>query len=672
MRFWPFLRPKDDLAAASPIRVALMLVILIGLPTVLLVSANLRELARDRATVRASLADAHRTQAAALAADIAAQLRRRLARLHVPENPQEAAHLAGELNEDRPFIKQAFWIDRSARLNGQEILPAPSTVAKLPRPVGAGNSSAAEEALRDGTRAELTLHDLAAAQADYQQALLDTARPGLRARAAFSLGRLAEHSGHPTRAAAYYRAADQILGNGRDEDGVPYGLLADIRLAAMAPDPAFVSEVHSRLDQALSADEAAAYGAYLDRAVASSLVTLARQTAAGSASASASAPTSAEVLRKTLWPRVRGQYLSEPRWIRVDGPDGPRLYGVAGTPSDGYVGFQVDLKAIATDYVPRWARRVSLDPTSEATFRVLAGRAPNSVEVRLEPPFDFARASIQLRENLVEQRLHAQFQRSVAGLALVLLVIGAGGWALYRGITRELGFARMQAAFVAGVSHELKTPLTAIKMYADLLALGLARDPSAAARTLVAEGDRLARLIDRVLDFAQIQRGAKTYNVVPVDPESLLQETLAILEPSIQEGGFAVEVAIEPDLPAVRADRDAFLQVMLNLVGNALKYSGASRALSIRLNAERDPSEGENGSPTAVRIEIEDHGVGIPKREHARIFRPFYRIGPADGPAGSGLGLALVKEYVVAHDGEIHVSSEAGQGSTFTVVWPVF
>lgn len=674
MRLWPLFRPKGELSGAtSPMRVALMLVLLIGLPTVLLVSADLRELGRDRATVRASLAEAHRTQAAALAADISAQLRRRLARLHVPDDRREAARLAGELNEDKPFVKDAFWIDREARLNGRETLPAPSTIADLPLPVGGGDPVAAEMALRDGTRAELALHDDATAQADYRQALLLSSQVGMRAHAAFALGRLAEHTGHPRLAASYYRAADQLLGDGRDEDGVPYGLLADLRLAALEPDPETVADLKARLDQALSAQEAAAYDQYLDRAVASSEATLARQALLASASATASAPSLASMLKETLWPHVRGRDLSEPRWIRLDGPDGPELYGVAGTPKDGYVGFQVDLKAIATDYVPRWAQRVSLDPTSEATFRVLAGRAPNSVEVRLEPPFDFARASIQLRENLVEQRLHAQFLRSLAAMGLILVVVCAGGWALYRGITRELGFARMQAAFVAGVSHELKTPLTSIKMYADLLALGMAKDPSAAARTLVAEGDRLARLIDRVLDFARIQRGAKTYNPVRLDALEVVNETLEILDPTISEGGFEITVESSPTLPPVRADRDAILQVLLNLVGNALKYSGTSRRLDIRLSAQAPREGGHEGRrPPAVRIEIQDYGLGIPKREHGRIFRPFHRVGPADGPGGSGLGLALVREYVSAHDGEILVDSEPGRGSTFTVIWPAF
>jgi len=676
------LKPTHSLTGPA-VRVAAMLVVLVGLPTALLVAADLRELNRDRAFVRTTLREAHRSQAAALAADIASQLRRRLARLHAPVDSADAARTASSLAEEKPFVRNPFYIDPDARLNGMISLPAPGRVADLPNPVGGGDPVAADMALREGARAEFALHDRPGAVAAYRRALLLGSEPGSRAHAAFALGRLAEKSGKPSEAAPYYRAASQILGDGRDVRGIPYGLIADLRLAAIAPDTGFVSSLRSRLAVALTPDESAAFGSYLDRHLAGRAPAGSQPQAvlpaasgdqvpisyfAGGTASSSQVPRKqpqaiAVLIQERLWPLIRGKEFADPAWVRVAGPAGPMLFGVAGSPRRGYVGFQADFDEIAATYVPRWAQRVGLDPAADATFLPGGQAASGSLEAALEVPFEFARVAIRLKDDAVDARLQAQSRRSLLALGLLLAAIGAGAWALYRGITRELAFARMQAAFVAGVSHELKTPLTAIKMYADLLALGLAKDPEAATRTLVAEGDRLNRLIDRVLDFARIQRGTKTYNAVRVDVPEVVAEALAILDPSVQEGGFAITRTSEDGVPAVRADRDALLQVVLNLVSNAMKYSGEAREIGVAVRRSGDKH---------VAIAVSDKGIGISRRNQARIFEPFQRAVPADGPAGSGLGLALVREYVAAHGGEVQVTSEVGAGSTFTVLWPAW
>lgn len=721
------------------VRVAAMLVVLVGLPTALLVAADLRELNRDRAFVRTTLREAHRSQAAALAADVSSQLRRRLARLHAPGDSQEAARIATALAEERPFVRDPFWIDPDARLNGAISLPAPGKVADLPTPVGGGDPEAAEAELRSAARAEFGERDRAAASAAYRRALLLAADPGIRAHAAFALGRLAEKAGKPAEAAPYYRAASQILGDGRDGRGIPFGIIADLRLAAIAPDPTFVATLRSRMAVALGADESTAFGSYLDRHLAMrgasgptpapALLPVASggagpevadsYFAGGTASSSAEigprtaiqhpgpqegrpdapgvrnpkqqigslaspggrnpglqattwTPDTVALVQDRLWPLIRGKDFADPAWVRVAGPRGPVLFGVAGSARNGYVGFRADFDGIASTYVPRWAQKVGLDTAARASLELEDSGPPASASLAaaLEAPFEFARASIELKEDAVDARLQAQSRRSLVALGLLLAAIGAGAWALYRGITRELAFARMQAAFVAGVSHELKTPLTAIKMYADLLALGMAKDPEAATRTLVAEGDRLTRLIDRVLDFARIQRGTKTYNATRVEVGEVVAEALAILDPSIQEGGFRIAVQVEDGVPPVKADRDAILQVLLNLLSNAMKYSGEARDIKVAIRKSSGKVPGDR--PGAVAIVVQDHGIGISRRDLGRIFEPFQRAVPTNGPGGSGLGLALVKEYVGAHGGEIKVESEEGAGSTFTVVWPAW
>jgi signal transduction histidine kinase len=236
-------------------------------------------------------------------------------------------------------------------------------------------------------------------------------------------------------------------------------------------------------------------------------------------------------------------------------------------------------------------------------------------------------------------------------------------WRLLR---RETEMARLKSDFVANVSHDLKTPLSVIRMFGETLELGRVTDDTRRReyyRVITRESERLSRLIDNVLDFSRIEGGRRRYERVPTAVEPLVRDTLEAFAYPLEQQGFKVEVTVAADLPEVPMDADAVGQALANLVDNAVKYSGPERVVTI--DARRDGDR--------LALSVADRGVGIPAAEHGRIFEKFYRVGQSEtqGRRGSGVGLALVRHVVQAHGGEVTVQSTPGRGSRFTLWLPL-
>jgi signal transduction histidine kinase len=248
-------------------------------------------------------------------------------------------------------------------------------------------------------------------------------------------------------------------------------------------------------------------------------------------------------------------------------------------------------------------------------------------------------------------------------LLLVVIVLSLG--ASYRVLRRESEMARLKSDFVANVSHDLKTPLSLIRMFAETLELGRVTDEPKRREyygVITRESERLTRLIDNVLDFSRIESGRQRYDIAPCAVEPLVHEVLDAFRYPLADRGFKVDLAIEPDLPEVPLDAAAIKQALANLVDNAIKYSGERRRLAV--TARRDGGD--------VCIEVADDGIGIHPSERERIFEKFYRIGRSEtqGRRGSGVGLALVKHIAEAHGGHVSVESRPGEGSRFTLHLP--
>jgi len=255
-----------------------------------------------------------------------------------------------------------------------------------------------------------------------------------------------------------------------------------------------------------------------------------------------------------------------------------------------------------------------------------------------------------------------------AGLVLLVGLTTAAAYLLWRDVRRELALGAVRAEFVSSVSHELRTPLTAIRMYADTLLTHRGLDDqvrNSYLSTIVGESERLTRLLNNVLDFARIERNAKMYTMRRVDLAQIVRDAARMMAHPLAEQGFTLTLqgASADASVAVVADADAIAQAVLNLIVNAMKYSGDARTIALTL----DVSDGE------ATIAVTDQGIGIPTDECERIFERFYRVASRDGTSqpGAGLGLTIVRHAVLAHGGRIVVRSALGEGSTFAMHLPL-
>jgi signal transduction histidine kinase len=224
--------------------------------------------------------------------------------------------------------------------------------------------------------------------------------------------------------------------------------------------------------------------------------------------------------------------------------------------------------------------------------------------------------------------------------ALLLTAVVAGLAAIYRMVAVVVGYAERRSNFVAAVSHELKTPLTAIRMYGEMLRDGIV--PSEAKRAeyyrhITAESERLSRLIDNVLEFSRLEKGNRTVHLVSGAVAPVVREAAELLRPHLEGAGFRLVVDCDEQVAPVEHDRDAFIQVLCNLGDNAVKYAAGSMRRDVELRCRQDKD--------AVVISVRDYGPGVPPRHLDKIFEPFYRREDelTRRTKGTGLGLALVR-----------------------------
>lgn len=252
------------------------------------------------------------------------------------------------------------------------------------------------------------------------------------------------------------------------------------------------------------------------------------------------------------------------------------------------------------------------------------------------------------------------------GLIVAAIAFSAAGViAAARLLARELDNARMKADFAANVSHELRSPITQIRLKGEALQLGLVYDEvdrQAHVDAIVREAERLSRLVDNVLDFSAIERGAKKYTFRFEDLGEIIYNTVESARNAVESRGLDVELDVPEDLPVIWADRDAVSQVLTNLLSNAAKYGAEGGWVGIRARAAGD----------FVEVSVADRGVGIEPQELPRIFERFYRsIDPrVRRYRGTGIGLTIVRYILDEHGATVRVDSEPGRGTTFTIAFP--
>jgi two-component system OmpR family sensor kinase len=226
---------------------------------------------------------------------------------------------------------------------------------------------------------------------------------------------------------------------------------------------------------------------------------------------------------------------------------------------------------------------------------------------------------------------------------------------------------KSQREFVANVSHELKTPLTSVRGFAQAILDGTADTPESrrqAAEVILNESGRMHSMVLDLLDLARLEAGTADLRMSNVDVRALLQGVVEKFRLQADEAGISLHIDLPSQMPTLMADGDRLAQVFINLVDNALKFSQAGGSITLRVLT----------SPNEMQFDVEDTGAGIPPEAIGRIFDRFYQADPSRPGGerhGAGLGLAIVQEIVQAHGGRISVRSQAGQGSTITLHLPL-
>jgi two-component system, OmpR family, phosphate regulon sensor histidine kinase PhoR len=232
-------------------------------------------------------------------------------------------------------------------------------------------------------------------------------------------------------------------------------------------------------------------------------------------------------------------------------------------------------------------------------------------------------------------------------------------------VGRQIRLNSMKNDFIATVSHELKTPLSSMRVLVDTLLEGNVRDEAQAKeylRLAAKENERLSRMIDNFLTFSRMERNKKVFTMTSVSPAAVARDAVECIQTKYTTNHCQFTCNISPGLPEIQADHDAIVTVLVNLLDNACKYSGDDKRIALRVfKAEHD-----------VCFGVSDNGIGLARRHARRIFESFYQVDTslARKVEGCGLGLSIVKFIVDAHKGSVSVESKLGKGSTFTVRLP--
>ena len=268
-------------------------------------------------------------------------------------------------------------------------------------------------------------------------------------------------------------------------------------------------------------------------------------------------------------------------------------------------------------------------------------------------------------------------QEPEAEVTVVPVSTGQESVIVIHDVTKERQLERIRSDFVANVSHELRTPLTTIRGYAETLLGGDSVRTKTSEKFLVKilnHSTRLSRLVSDLLELSRLELGEVELKCSPHHLNTFHEPILDVFEPLLEESGLVLKWEIPDELPEVNVDQQLFMQIFVNLIDNAIKYTPDGGTITV--SAETDTSnvfDGLNITVEEIIVQVKDTGIGIPMESQSRVFERFYRVdkGRAQEMGGTGLGLAIVKHIVLRHNGRIWLDSVLGQGSVFHFAVPL-
>lgn len=273
---------------------------------------------------------------------------------------------------------------------------------------------------------------------------------------------------------------------------------------------------------------------------------------------------------------------------------------------------------------------------------------------------------ITLKGATIDDLVKARTGTSLVIITLLIIILGSGIFFLYRNIRKEIQLSQAKSEFVSNVSHEIRTPLSLIGMFAETLDAGRVTTEEKKKEyygIISKETARLSKIVNRILNFSQMDANKKRFNFIPIQLNDLCKEILETYFYHLEDKGFEFNFCPAEDLGKIQGDRESISEAIINLLDNAIKYSGDKKYISLKTGRDHN----------FRFVEVTDQGIGIAKRHHHEIFEQFFRAPTGDihTTKGSGLGLTLVRKIMEAHHGQVTVDSTPGKGSTFRLKFPV-
>jgi signal transduction histidine kinase len=702
-------------------RILLLFFLGIAFPSFLLGYLAFRGIQNDQALVERERQNRHRQIAEMIAgsldagiAGIEQSLHQSTSALQGPE-PLNAHAGLDSLRLREPLVQAIFFLERSGavRFAGQPLLfSRDAETASLVPPPGPAQANGALQAARI---LELRDRDFPQALAAYRRVYSGASENRIRSEALNAIARIQARSGSLTEAAESYGRLRREFGSVRTRNGTPFGVAAQLELGSallaagdsVAATRALLALLRCLLggQWALTESQFAFFslrtretlGGLLSQEEVTPFIQAYRDTLAILAEEEAVRRATTEVLltflegagdamlarlatlpdgvtgedgrgnlRMTLEVGGHSHPVSVQRPMTRGGTDPPGSWGILFDPetlTNNLLG-SVIRESTASEHVG-WLVRDRTGDTILASEASPTGSSTITTTLASEI-LPYSLELFQPAPRLVETFLTSR--RGVYFYAFLLLtgILVFGLTLTIRSVTNQLELARLKSDFVSTISHEFKSPLTAIRHMTEILLSD--RVPSEDRRkryyrVMLEQTERLSHLIDNILDLARMEEGRHELELELVDVSDLLRKVVEAVDHRIRHDGFSIRTEIEDPGPTILLDAEAITQATTNLIDNAVKYSGESKEVAVHGFSD----------DIHFTIAVEDFGVGLSVEEAERVFERFYRGGDelTRSVKGTGLGLTLVKRIAEAHGGSVVVESEPGRGSTFSIRLPL-